>query len=125
MNKKIHYRIESDSIDETSLDAFEQQPTTLAQVTMGISINTNIAATKAGFNLASNQDAMNRSLNRLSSGNRIVQPADDAGGLAVSMKLSSTIERDFIPSGTGRGHQIICRHRIQNGGAQSHALRCH
>jgi flagellin len=35
---------------------------------------------------------MNRSLNRLSSGNRIVQPADDAGGLAVSMKLSSTIK---------------------------------
>ncbi len=136
MNKKIHYRIDSDSIDETQLDAFEQQPTTLVQVTMGISINTNIAATKAGFNLASNQDAMNRSLNRLSSGNRIVQPADDAGGLAVSMKLTSTIknlravtykciQRDFFPSGTGRSHQIICRHRIQNGGAQSHALRCH
>lgn len=92
MNKKIQYRIDSDSTDETPLDAFKHQPTTLAQVTMGISINTNIAATKAGFNLASNQDAMNRSLNRLSSGNRIVQPADDAGGLAVSMKLSSTIK---------------------------------
>jgi len=92
MNKKIQYQIESDSVDETALDTFQQQSTTLAQVTMGISINTNIAATRSGFYLASNQDAMNRSLNRLSSGNRIVQPADDAGGLAVSMKLSSTIK---------------------------------
>ena len=34
-----------------------------------------------------------KSLTRLSSGSRITQPADDAGGLAVSMKLSGTINR--------------------------------
>jgi flagellin len=33
------------------------------------------------------------SLNRLSSGSKIVNPADDAGGLAVSMKLGATAKR--------------------------------
>ena len=36
---------------------------------------------------------MQRSLNRLSSGSKIVNPADDAGGLAVSMKLSAAAVR--------------------------------
>ena len=36
---------------------------------------------------------LRRSINRLSSGSRIVQPVDDAGGLAVSMKLESSITR--------------------------------
>ena len=38
-------------------------------------------------------DSLQRSLNRLSSGSRIVSPADDAGGLAVSMKLSAAAKR--------------------------------
>jgi flagellin len=36
---------------------------------------------------------LQKSLNRLSSGSKIVNPADDAGGLAVSMKLSATARR--------------------------------
>ena len=36
---------------------------------------------------------LRKSINRLSSGSRIVQPVDDAGGLAVSMKLESAITR--------------------------------
>jgi flagellin len=36
---------------------------------------------------------LQKSLNRLSSGQRIVSPGDDAGGLAVSMKLSATAKR--------------------------------
>ena len=60
---------------------------------MGISINTNVAATRAGMYLASNHANLQKSLDRLSSGRRITEPADDAGGLAVSMKLehSSTM----------------------------------
>ena len=60
---------------------------------MGISINTNVAATRAGMFLASNHANLQKSLDRLSSGRRITEPADDAGGLAVSMKLehSSTM----------------------------------
>ena len=54
---------------------------------MGISISTNIAATRASQFLASNHQNLQKSLDRLSSGKRITEPADDAGGLAVSMKL--------------------------------------
>ena len=54
---------------------------------MGISINTNVAATRSGMYLASNHANLQKSLDRLSSGRRITEPADDAGGLAVSMKL--------------------------------------
>ena len=57
---------------------------------MGISINTNVAATRAGMYLKSNHANLQKSLDRLSSGKRITEPADDAGGLAVSMKLEHT-----------------------------------
>jgi flagellin len=57
---------------------------------MGISINTNIAASRAGMYLKSNHANLQKSLDRLSSGRRITEPADDAGGLAVSMKLEHT-----------------------------------
>ena len=60
---------------------------------MPITVNSNPAATAASFYLSKNNYAMQRSINRLSSGSRIVQPNDDAGGLAVSMKLESTITR--------------------------------
>ena len=54
---------------------------------MGISINTNVAATQAGMFLKTNHANLQKSLDRLSSGRRITEPADNAGGLAVSMKL--------------------------------------
>jgi len=56
---------------------------------MSVVINTNYAATLASNNLASSSTSLQKSLNRLSSGSKIVSPADDAGGLAVSMKLSA------------------------------------
>jgi flagellin len=61
--------------------------------TMSVVINTNSAATVAANNLASSNTALQRSLNRLSSGSKIVNPSDDAGGLAVSMKLSAAARR--------------------------------
>ena len=60
---------------------------------MSVVINSNRAATVASNNLAKSNQMLQRSLNRLSSGMKIVQPSDDAGGLAVSMKLSATINR--------------------------------
>ena len=60
---------------------------------MPLTINTNSAAAKANMHLERNNDMLRKSLNRLSSGSRIVQPVDDAGGLAVSMKLESSIVR--------------------------------
>ncbi|NDG72567.1 MAG: flagellin [Proteobacteria bacterium] len=58
-----------------------------------ISINTNTAATAAAYNLGNTNVNLQRSLNRLSSGSRINSSMDDAGGLAVSMKLSASIRR--------------------------------
>ena len=60
---------------------------------MPLTINTNSAAAAASYNLSKNQSALQKSLVRLSSGSRIVQPVDDAGGLAVSMKMESAIVR--------------------------------
>jgi flagellin len=58
-----------------------------------ISINTNTASSAAAYNLSSTNVNLQKSLNRLSSGSRINSSADDAGGLAVSMKLSASIRR--------------------------------
>jgi flagellin len=59
---------------------------------MPLTINTNMAASRASYFLSKNNDALQRSLDRLSSGKKITQPADDAGGLAVSMKLQGSID---------------------------------
>ena len=60
---------------------------------MSVVINTNFAATTAANNLARSNEMLQKSLNRLSSGSKIVSPADDAGGLAVAMKLSAAAKR--------------------------------
>ncbi len=60
---------------------------------MSVVINTNYSATVASNNLAASNQNLQKSLNRLSSGSKIVSPADDAGGLAVSMKLSAAAKR--------------------------------
>jgi len=60
---------------------------------MSVVINTNYAATVASNNLAASNSMLQKSLNRLSSGSKIVNPSDDAGGLAVSMKLSAAASR--------------------------------
>ena len=58
-----------------------------------ISINTNTASSMAAYNLGSTNVNLQKSLQRLSSGSRINSSLDDAGGLAVSMKLSASIRR--------------------------------
>ncbi len=60
---------------------------------MAVVINTNTAASMAANNLAASNSMLQKSLNRLSSGSKIVNPSDDAGGLAVSMKLSAAAKR--------------------------------
>jgi flagellin len=52
-------------------------------------INTNMQAISAARNLDRSQEMLGRSLNRLSSGSKIVNPSDDAAGMAVSEKLSA------------------------------------
>ena len=60
---------------------------------MPIVVNSNVSATEASFNLSRANDSLRKSLGRLSSGNRINSPADDAGGLAVAYKLDSKLNR--------------------------------
>jgi flagellin len=60
---------------------------------MAITINTNTSASYSAANLTRSSDLLQRSLARLSSGSRIAGPADDAGGLAVTMKISAALKR--------------------------------
>jgi flagellin-like hook-associated protein FlgL len=60
---------------------------------MSIAINSNQASTRASLNMKRVSDRLGKSLNRLSSGMRITTPGEDAGGLAVGMKLQSTLRR--------------------------------
>jgi len=60
---------------------------------MSLSINTNSSASSAASNLNSTNTMLQKSLQRLSSGSRIVDSSDDAGGLGVSMKMSAAIRR--------------------------------
>jgi flagellin len=58
-----------------------------------ISLNSNTAASAAAYTLNNVNVNLQRSLTRLSSGSRINSSFDDAGGLAVSMRLSASIRR--------------------------------
>jgi flagellin len=58
-----------------------------------MTINTNPGASAAAQHLQQSQEMLNKSLNRLSSGSRIVQISDDAAGVAVSEKLDSQNRR--------------------------------
>ena len=60
---------------------------------MPLTINTNSAAVTASYNLSRNNASLQKSLTRLSTGSRINKPSDDAGGLAVSMKLNASANR--------------------------------
>lgn len=59
---------------------------------MGLRINQNITALNAHRNLVTTDNALSKSLERLSSGLRINRAADDAAGLAISEKMRSQIK---------------------------------
>ena len=52
-----------------------------------------MASTHASLNLKRASSRLSKSIQRLSSGNRITSASDDAGGLAVAMKLQSSLRR--------------------------------
>ncbi len=58
---------------------------------MALTINTNVASLNAQRNLGSSQGALNKSMQRLSSGLRINSAKDDAAGLAISDRMTSQI----------------------------------
>ena len=84
---------------------------------MSLVINTNTAATAASVNLRSSNMLLQKSLSRLSSGIRITSPADDAGGLAVSMKMSAAIRRtDAVNNNVGNAVSFL---QTQDGGLKT------
>ncbi len=56
-------------------------------------INTNVSALTASRNLIETQGSLSRSLARLSSGSKLVNPADNAAGFAVSSRFDAQINR--------------------------------
>lgn len=56
-------------------------------------INTNIQAQASASMLANSSAMLSKSLARLSSGSKIVNPADDAAGLAVASRLDAQVQR--------------------------------
>lgn len=56
-------------------------------------VNTNMSAQIAAGNLQQSQTMLSKSLARLSSGSRIVNPGDDAAGLAVASRLDAQGQR--------------------------------
>lgn len=71
---------------------------------MTLTLSSNPAANNAGLNLSKASDALRNSLNRLSSGKRIVNSYDDPGGMSVAYKLQSRLRRTEA-----------VRHNVQNG----------
>jgi len=86
---------------------------------MALTINTNTAATAASASLNKNNSYLQKSLARLSSGRRIISPSDDAGGLAVSMKLSASINR--TKSAIANIQNAVSFGDVQDGALQSAA----
>lgn len=58
---------------------------------MALTVNTNIASLNTQRNLSGSSNALNTSLQRLSTGNRINSAKDDAAGLQISNRMSSQI----------------------------------
>ena len=65
---------------------------------MPVIINTNTAASIASSNLSASNAMLQKSLNRLSSGSKIVNASDDAGGVAVAARLGAAAKRTGVVS---------------------------
>jgi flagellin len=63
------------------------------EINMAVVINTNSTATIAANNLGQANEMLKKSLSRLSSGSKIVNGSDDAGGLAVATRLEAGSKR--------------------------------
>ena len=84
---------------------------------MPLSLNSNPAATAASFNLSRANDALRRSLARLSSGSRIVDSRDDPGGMSVAYKLNSRLRRtEAVRQNVQNGISFL---QVQDGALQS------
>ena len=74
---------------------------------MGLRINTNVQSLAAQRFLMLNRIQQDKSLERLSSGNRINRAGDDAAGLAISERLKANIRS--IGQATPRGTEGLAK----------------
>ncbi|MDA9961727.1 flagellin [Opitutales bacterium] len=84
---------------------------------MSFTINTNVSARIAGLYSARADSALGKSVTRLSSGKKLLSPADDAGGLAVALKIDS--QRARIEASTLNAQNAISYLQVQDGVLQS------
>jgi flagellin len=81
---------------------------------MALVINTNVASLEAQKNLYRSQTALEKSFQRLSSGYRINQAADDAAGLGISENLRARIRSFSVAEGNTQN--AISMSRTAEGG---------
>ena len=83
---------------------------------MSIVIGTNKSSLQAANYLSANQTQLSNTLSALSSGSRLTNPSTDSGGLAVSMQLTATANRDSALINTIANAQSFLQ--TQNGALQ-------
>ena len=83
---------------------------------MSIVIGTNRSSLQAANYLSANQTQLSNTLSALSSGSRLTNPSTDSGGLAVSMQLTATANRDSAIINTIANAQSFLQ--TQNGALQ-------
>ena len=83
---------------------------------MSIVIGTNKSSLLAANYLSANQTQLSNTLSSLSSGSRLTNPSTDSGGLAVSMQLTATANRDSALINTIANAQSFLQ--TQNGALQ-------
>jgi flagellin len=83
---------------------------------MSIVIGTNKSALQAANYLTANQAQLSNTLGSLSSGSRLTNPSTDSGGLAVSLQLTATANRDSALINTIANAQSFLQ--TQNGALQ-------
>jgi flagellin len=83
---------------------------------MSIVIGTNKSSLQAANYLSANQTQLSNTLGALSSGSRLTNPSIDSGGLAVSLQLTATANRDSALINTIANAQSFLQ--TQNGALQ-------
>src|SRR5579871_682925 len=81
---------------------------------MSFSINTNVASLSAQNYLRINSDFQNQTINRVTSGLRIVQSGDDAAGLAIANGYRS--DQAVLTQGIQNANDGISQLQIMDGG---------
>ncbi len=90
-NENVEESSEGCVMDDISISKKDFTEFHIKEDEMGLRINTNVASLNAQRNLSNTRLNLNRSLEKLSSGQRINRAGDDAAGLAISENLKAQI----------------------------------